>query len=113
MTLKELEPQLLALSDAEKVQAVQLLTQPSAIVARGIEKTPGVCGGSACVAGTRVTVWGLVEARRLGYGEADLLTSYRSITANDLTNAWHYAESHAIEIEMEIQENNAVMDEAV
>jgi uncharacterized protein (DUF433 family) len=113
MTLKELEPQLLALSDAEKVQAVQLLTQPRAMIDRGIEKTPGVCGGSACVASTRVTVWGLVEASRLGYSEADLLTSYRSITANDLTNAWRYAENHAIEIEMEIQENNALMDEAV
>jgi uncharacterized protein (DUF433 family) len=113
MALKELEAQLLALSDVEKIQAVRLLTQPRVMVDRGIEKTSGVCGGSACIAGTRVTVWGLVEARRLGYSEADLLTSYRSITANDLTNAWRYAESHLIEIETEISENNAVMDEAV
>jgi uncharacterized protein (DUF433 family) len=96
MTLKELEPQLLALSDAEKIQAVQLLLQTEMRVDglqptfrhRGIEKTPGVCGGSACIVGTRVTVWGLVEARRSGYREADLLRSYRSITANDLENAW-------------------------
>ncbi len=113
MTLKELEPQLLALSDAEKIQVVQLLLPPESRAFRGIEKTPGVCGGSACVAGTRVTVWGLVEARRSGYSEADLLTSYRSITANDLANAWRYAEDHAIEIEAEIEENNAVMDEAI
>jgi uncharacterized protein (DUF433 family) len=121
MTLKELEPQLLALSDAEKIQAVQLLLQTGMRVDslqptfrhRGIEKAPGVCGGSACIVGTRVTVWGLVEARRSGYSEADLLRSYRSITANDLENAWLYAEDHAIEIETEIAENNAVMDEDI
>jgi uncharacterized protein (DUF433 family) len=113
MTLKELEPQLLALSDAEKIQVVRLLLPSESRAFRGIEKTPGVCGGSACVAGTRVTVWGLVEARRSGYSEADLLTSYRSITANDLVNAWRYAEDHAIEIEAEIEDNNAVMAEAI
>jgi uncharacterized protein (DUF433 family) len=42
----------------------------------GIEKTPKVCGGQACIANTRIPVWVLVEARRLGYSDADLLTSY-------------------------------------
>lgn len=113
MTLKELEPQLLALSDAKKQQLIQWLTPQGSIVSQGIEKTVGVCGGSACIARTRITVWGLVEARRSGYSEADLLISYRSITAIDLMNAWHYAENHAEEIETEIQENNAVMNEDI
>ncbi len=113
MTLKELEPQLLALSDAEKHQVIQWLTPEASIVSQGVEKTPDICGGSACVVGTRITVWGLVEARRSGYSDADLLLSYRSITAIDLMNAWHYAETHAEEIETEIQENNDVMDEAI
>lgn len=82
-------------------------------MSQGIEKTPDVCGGSACVAGIRITVWGLVEARRSGYSEADLLISYRSMTAIDLINAGHYAENHVEEIEAEIQENNAVMDEDI
>jgi Protein of unknown function (DUF433) len=60
MTLKELEPQLLALSDEEKAQAVQLLSQGKVTLGRGIEKTPGVCVGSVCIARTRITVWGLV-----------------------------------------------------
>jgi hypothetical protein len=38
MTLKELEPQLLALSDNEKVQVVQLLSQPQSSLIQGIEK---------------------------------------------------------------------------
>jgi hypothetical protein len=44
MTLKELEPQLLALSDDEKAQVAQLLSQGKIILGRGIEKTPDVCG---------------------------------------------------------------------
>jgi uncharacterized protein (DUF433 family) len=113
MTLKELEPQLLALSDAEKNQVVRWLRPQSSIVSQGIERTAEVCGGSACIVGTRITVWGLVEARRSGYSEADLLISYRSITAIDLMNAWQYAANHLEEIETEIQENDDVMDEAI
>lgn len=111
MTLKELEPQLLALSDEEKAQAIQLLSQGKVIWGRGIEKTLDVCGGSACIAGTRITVWGLVEAYRLGYSEADLLTSYPSLSATDIANAWAYAEAFPDEIEAEIEKNDEVMQE--
>lgn len=111
MTLKELEPQLLALSESEKLQAVQLLSQGKASNIQGIEKTPGVCGGSACVAGTRITVWGLVESRRIGYSEADLLTSHPTLSATNLANAWIYAAAFSDEIEAEIEENNAAMTE--
>ncbi|MBO1351219.1 MAG: DUF433 domain-containing protein [Hormoscilla sp. GUM202] len=111
MKLKELEPQLLALSDDEKAQVVQLLSQGKITLGRGIEKTPGVCGGSACIAGTRITVWGLVEASRLSYSEADLLTSYPSLSATDLANAWAYAEAFPDEIETAIAENDEVMYE--
>ncbi|WP_295618934.1 DUF433 domain-containing protein [Chamaesiphon sp. GL140_3_metabinner_50] len=109
MTLKELEPQLLALSESEKVQVVQLLSQGKISQIQGIEKTPGVCGGSACIAGTRITVWGLVESQRIGYSEADLLTSYTTLSATNLANAWVYAATFSDEIEAEIEVNNAVM----
>lgn len=111
MTLKELKPQLLALSDEEKAQVVQILSQGKITLGRGIEKTPGVCGGSACIAGSRITVWGLVEARQIGYNEADLLVSYPSLSATDIANAWAYAEAFPDEIETEIRENNEVMYE--
>jgi uncharacterized protein (DUF433 family) len=113
MTLKELEPQLLALSEDEKAQVVQLLSQGRITTGRGIEKTPGVCGGSACIAGSRITVWGLVEARRLGYSEADLLISYPSLSATDIANAWAYTEAFPDEIETEIRENNEIMYEDI
>jgi uncharacterized protein (DUF433 family) len=110
MTLKELEPQLLALTNDEKAQVIQLLSPGKIPLGRGIEKTPDVCGGSACITGTRITVWGLVESRRLGYSEADLLTSYPSLCATDIANAWAYAEAFPDEIEIEIRENNEAMD---
>lgn len=105
MTLKDLEQQLLALSPGEKVQAIHLLAQSLGSNWQGIEKTPRVCGGDARIAKTRIPVWVLVEARRLGYSDADLLTSYPTITAIDLANAWGYAKAHADEIELAIQLN--------
>ncbi|WGV25914.1 DUF433 domain-containing protein [Halotia branconii] len=105
MTLKELEQQFLALSPAEKLQAIQLLAQSLGSNWQGIEKTPRVCGGEACIAKTRIPVWILVEARRLGYSDADLLTSYPTITARDLANAWIYAQAHPNEIESAIERN--------
>jgi uncharacterized protein (DUF433 family) len=111
MTLKALEPQLLALSDDDKAKVVQLLSKGNGTLGRGIEKTPNVCGGSACISGTRITVWGLVEARRVGYSEADLLNSYPTLSATDLANAWVYAETFAEEISTEIQDNADAMAE--
>lgn len=105
MTLKELEKQLLALTPAEKAQAIQLLAQSLSNTWQGIEKTPGVCGGDACIVNTRIPVWGLVNARRIGYSETDLLESYPTLCAADLANAWAYAETYPDEIEIAIREN--------
>lgn len=107
MTLKELEKQLLALTPSEKTQAIQLLVQSLSNTWQGIEKTPGVCGGRACIAGTRIPVWVMVEARRIGYSEADLLENYSTIDAADLANTWAYAEAYPDEIELAIQENES------
>jgi uncharacterized protein (DUF433 family) len=52
----------------------------------------------------------LVESQRIGYSEADLLTSYPTLSATNLANAWAYAAAFPDEIEAAIVENNAVMD---
>lgn len=113
MTLKEIESQILALSLTEKAQVIQLLSQNVDNPGRGIEKTPNVCGGSACLINTRIPVWILVEARQLGITEAQLLQDYPHISAADLVNAWAYAAAFPEEIETEIRENAAVMQEAL
>jgi uncharacterized protein (DUF433 family) len=70
-----------------------------------IEQTPGVCGGSARVAGTRIPVWQLVAARRAGASEAELLTDFPRLSARNLVDAWEYASDHQDEIDDEIHAN--------
>lgn len=84
--------------------AIRLLVSES-----GIEKTPGVCGGDACISKTRIPVWSLVCDRRLGMSDAKILTAFPSLSAIDLVNAWRYAEAYPEEIEMAIQENEEIM----
>lgn len=105
MSLKELETQLLALTPEEKAQAIQILIQTLTNKPLGITKTPGICGGDACITGTRIPVWGLIESRRLGISEAQLLDDYPHISAADLVNAWAYADAHPQEIEEAIRKN--------
>jgi len=47
----------------------------------------------------------LVNARRLGITETELLYDYPTISALDLANAWAYAEAYADEIEIAIRRN--------
>ncbi|BDA65869.1 hypothetical protein CAL7716_000350 [Calothrix sp. PCC 7716] len=105
MTLQKLEPELLALTPNEKAQAIKILAQSLGNTWRGIEKTPGVCGGDACISGTRIPVWVLVNARNLGISEAQLLKDYPTLSATDLINAWVYASINSEEIETAIREN--------
>ena len=104
--LEEAKQRLLPkLTPREKAELLSLLEHETARVFPGIEKTPGVCGGSACIAGTRIPVWGLEEARRLGAMEAELLVSYPTLRAEDLANAWAYVQGHREEIDRDIREN--------
>jgi uncharacterized protein (DUF433 family) len=71
----------------------------------GIEANPEVCGGDPCIGRTRIPAWLLVQARRLGTSEADLLRAYPTLRAEDLVNAWSYYLGHRKEIERQIQED--------
>lgn len=84
MTLKDLEPQLAALSRAEKAQALQLLARDIADSWPGVEKTPGIIGGDACIVRTRIPVWVLENYRQLGWSEARLLENFPALRAADL-----------------------------
>jgi uncharacterized protein (DUF433 family) len=70
-----------------------------------ITKTPDICGGDACIRGHRIPVWVLVNYRRLGGSDADLLRSYPSLTLPDLEAAWVYAAANPEEIDSAIREN--------
>jgi uncharacterized protein (DUF433 family) len=71
-----------------------------------IQKTPDVCGGDACIRKTRIPVWSLVAARRLGVPDADLLRYFVTpLTTADVEAALTYYEQHREEIEEEIRLN--------
>jgi len=75
--------------------------------AGSITKTPGISGGEACIRGTRIPVWGIVNYRRLGATDGQILAAYPSLAAADLEAAFAYAAKHAAEIDDAIRRNEA------
>ncbi|MBA4183956.1 MAG: DUF433 domain-containing protein [Acidobacteria bacterium] len=106
-TLKETELAIAGLSKAEKAQLLKWLARDVGDAFPGVEKNQGVMGGAACLRQTRIPVWLLEQARRQGVSEVDLLRNYPGLTAQDLVNAWDYADAHREEIENQIRENEA------
>jgi uncharacterized protein (DUF433 family) len=71
-----------------------------------IRKTPQVMGGEACVRHTRIGVWILVQARKLGISDDQLLADYPGLTTDDLDAAWDYYRGQPAEIERAIWFND-------
>ena len=71
-----------------------------------IRKTPGVIGGDACIGNRRIAVWMLVQARRLGLSDDQLLHDYEPpLTQAELNAAWDYCEKNREEIDQAIRDN--------
>jgi uncharacterized protein (DUF433 family) len=105
--LEDAERLLAAMTRAEKARLLQAVVRDLGDAFPGIESIPGVSGGEPCIVRTRIPVWVLAQARRLGASEADLLRSYPALRAEDLVNAWAYSRSHRDEIDRQIEENEA------
>jgi uncharacterized protein (DUF433 family) len=105
--IQELEKLLAGMSRSEKAQLLQWVVRDLGDAFPGIESNPNVSGGEPCIVRTRIPVWLLEQARRLGTSESELLQVYPSLRAEDLASAWAYVRSHRDEIEQEIRENEA------
>jgi len=105
--LDEIERALAELTRTEKTLVLQWLIRNLTDVFPGIETTPDVCGGEPRIAGTRIPVWVLEQARRLGMSEAEMLQAYPTLRAEDLANAWAFVHAHPEEIGRQIRENEA------
>ena len=105
MAIEETEKLLANLTRAEKAHLLQLIARDLGDAFPGIESYDCVAGGAPCIVRTRIPVWLLEQARRLGTSEADLLRAYPTLCADDLTNAWAYVRSHWSEIEQQIVAN--------
>ena len=105
MSMQNIVPQISRLSREEKAELLQRLAKEVGNAWAGIEKTPGVSGGEACIVRTRIPVWVMENYRRLGWSEAAILENFPSLRAADLVNAWAYADGHADEMEINIHAN--------
>ena len=105
--LKQFEQLLLEMSPGEKAQLLRWVIRDLGDAFPGIDSILGVCDGEPCVVRTRIPVWVLVQMHKLGASEADLLSPFPSLRAEDLANAWAYYRSNRDAIERQIQENEA------
>jgi uncharacterized protein (DUF433 family) len=64
-----------------------------------IRKTPGVCGGDACIGDTRIMVWLLADLKRSGVSDDEILREYPTLRSHDLAAAWEYCRLHPREID--------------
>jgi uncharacterized protein (DUF433 family) len=104
-SIREAEKLLSTMTRAEKLQLLQWVVRDLEDFYPGIQKTPTVCGGAACIADTRIPVWVLEQSRRLGMSDADILKNYPTLRAENLVNAWDYVRTHKQEIDEEIRLN--------
>ena len=101
----ETERLLAGLNRAEKAQLLQWIVRDLGDAFPGIESLSNVSGGEPCIVRTRIPVWMLEQAKRLGTSEAELLLAYPTLRAEDLANAWAFVRSHREEIDRQIREN--------
>lgn len=91
----------------EKAQLLQWVARDLGDAFPGIESVSNVCGGEPCIVRSRIPVWLLEQAQRLGTSEAGLLQAYPTLRAQDLANARSYVRAHTEEIDQQIRENEA------
>jgi uncharacterized protein (DUF433 family) len=72
-----------------------------------ISKTPGVCGGKACIAGTRIRVMDIVVLHQGGMAPERMLEyfSSRPLTLAEVHSALAYYYDHKDEIEASFEED--------
>ncbi len=108
MTKLEQAEQLLSDMTHDELLALYLrVAQDLGSAFLGIETSRDICGGEARVARTRIPVWVLEQARRLGADQSELLEAYPTLRPSDIAFAWAYARIHPQEMDSAISENEA------
>ena len=106
-TIEQAEALVAQMTRGEKAELLRRVARDLGDAYPGIDVTDDVSGGDPCLARTRIPVWTLEQARRLGASEAALLQSYPGLRAEDLANAWAYVRAHRAAIDAQIQANEA------
>lgn len=75
------------------------------VLMQHITKTPGVCGGRACIAGHRIRVMDIVVwHERRGYTPDEIVDMFPGITLADVHAAMAYYFDHREEIEADLRQ---------
>ena len=106
-TLDEVTRLMAQMTVEEKSKLLGLVVRDLGRALPGIASTPGVCGGQPTLVRTRIPVWLIERARRLGSSDAEMLAAYPTLRAEDLVNAWAYVCAFPEEIDRQIQANEA------
>ena len=72
----------------------------------GINKTKGVCGGSARLGNTRIPVWLVISLRNQGASIEKILKFYPHLFVSDIASAENYYLYNKEEIDAEIEKNH-------
>lgn len=70
-----------------------------------ITKNLRVCGGVACIHGTKLPVWMVARRQELGDSLAKMQETWPFVTAAQLKEALDYAVVHAVEIQQDRRDN--------
>ena len=73
-----------------------------------IVKTPGVLGGRARIAGTRIAVSHIVAMVRAGLTVEEVLREYPQLTREQVEEALRYYEEHRDEVDAELEEEERI-----
>ncbi len=104
-TLQRIRDSIPDMTAAERAEWPQLIARDIGGVFPGIESVPGVMGGEPCVVRTRIPAWLLVQGRIFGMSEAEILSAYPVLRAEDFSNAWAYYRANKEEIERQIADH--------
>jgi uncharacterized protein (DUF433 family) len=82
------------------------------VITERITKTPGICGGKACIAGHRVRVIDIVIwHEHMGMSADEIVSQVPAITLGDVYTALAYYFDHIEEIREEIRREHEYADE--
>ena len=76
-----------------------------------IEATPGICGGRARLAGTRVPVHRIAHYHRLGYAPEEMLALLNTLSLSQIYAALAYALANPDEIQESLREEDDVVEQ--
>lgn len=76
-----------------------------------VTRTPGVCGGKPCIAGTRIRVWDVATHTLGGASPEEIVEVFPGLSLADVHAALAYFYDHREEIERQVSQDDQLVEE--